>query len=242
MSRSILVTGASSGIGRAISNRLLESGYSVIGIARDFARYKIEHANFTAHTIDLSDLDRLQDRLSGIANSNPAISGLILCAGQGKFGSLEESSFTQIRSLIDLNLTSQICLVRGFLPFMKRASTGDIILMGSEAALSGGRRGAVYSASKFGLRGFAQALRQECSCSGIRVSIVNPGMVKTDFFNELNFRPGDERDNYILPDDVARMAQAMLEMQAGTVLDEVNMSPQKKVLKFTKPPGAEPRE
>ena len=107
--------------------------------------------------------------------------------------------------------------------------------MGSEAALAGGKRGAVYSAAKFGLRGLAQALRQECAASGLRVSIINPGMVQTEFFNGLDFRPGEAPDNYILPDDVALAVQMILEARQGTVFDEINLSPQKKVIRFPKP-------
>ena len=107
--------------------------------------------------------------------------------------------------------------------------------MGSEAARTGGKRGAVYSAAKFGLRGLAQSLRQECAASGVRVSIVNPGMVKTAFFDELDFQPGDAPDNYILPEDVARAVLAILETRTGTVVDEINLSPQKKVIRFPKP-------
>ena len=65
---------------------------------------------------------------------------------------------------------------------MKKIGKGDVIFIGSEAALNGSRKGTIYCASKFALRGFAQALRDECSKSSIRVTIINPGMVKTGFF------------------------------------------------------------
>ena len=120
---------------------------------------------------------------------------------------------------------------------MKQRGSGNIVFMGSEAALAGGKRGAVYSAAKFGLRGLAQALRQECAASGLRVSIINPGMVQTEFFNELDFRPGESSNNYILPDDVALAVQMILEARQGTVFDEINLSPQKKVIRFPKPGG-----
>lgn len=165
----------------------------------------------------------------------PAIDGVVCCAGSGRFGSLEEFSYTQISSLLDLNLTSHIYLVRALLPGMKKRATGDIVFMGSESARSGGKRGAVYSAAKFGLRGLAQSLRQECAASGIRVSIVNPGMVKTAFFDELDFQHGDEPDNYILPEDVASAVLTIIEARAGTVFDEINLSPQKKVVRSPKP-------
>jgi short-subunit dehydrogenase len=104
--------------------------------------------------------------------------------------------------------------------------------MGSEAALTGGVRGAVYSACKTALRGLARSLRQECAGSGLRVGIVNPGMVRTGFFDGLDFHPGEARENAIEPEAVADMIIAMLKAPPGTVVDEVNLSPLKKVIRF----------
>jgi short-subunit dehydrogenase len=233
--RTILVTGASSGIGHAITTLLLRRGYRVIGLARDFSKATFDSENFVAVSIDLSRLDELAARLEALIQDEPAIDGVIFCAGSGRFGSLEEFSHTQIKALIELNLTSPIYLARTLIPGMKQRASGDIIFMGSEAARTGGKRGAVYSAAKFGLRGLAQSLRQECAASGVRVSIVNPGMVKTAFFDALDFQPGDDPENYILPEDVARAVLTILEARAGTVIDEINLSPQKKVIRFQKP-------
>lgn len=233
--KTILVSGASSGIGRAVTTLLLEQGYRVTGLARDFSKFPCHDKHFTAVPMDLSDLDKLPAQLDALLGKEPAIDGVVCCAGSGRFGSLEEFSYSQIRSLLDLNLTSQIYLVRALLPGMKQRNSGNIIFMGSEAALAGGKRGAIYSAAKFGLRGLAQALRQECAASGLRISIINPGMVKTGFFDELDFKPGDATDNYIMPEDVAGAVQLILESRAGTVFDEINLSPQKKVIRFPKP-------
>ena len=233
--KNIIVSGASSGIGRAISTRLLQQGYRVTGVARDFSKFPCDDLRFTPVCMDLSNLDELPARLDALVKKDTVIDGLICCAGSGRFGSLEEFSAPQIRQLLDLNLTSQLYLVRALLPGMKQRGSGNIVFMGSEAALAGGKRGAVYSAAKFGLRGLAQALRQECAASGLRVSIINPGMVQTEFFNELDFRPGEAPDNYILPDDVALAVQMILEARQGTVFDEINLSLQKKVVRFPKP-------
>lgn len=229
----IVVTGASSGIGRATASLLLEHGHTVVGLARDFSKFPCEHASFRPIPLDLSELDTLPSRLEEICAATGDVDGLVCCAGAGRFGSLEEFSYPQIRTLIELNLTSQIYVVRALLPGMKRRHSGTIVLLGSEAALAGGRRGAVYSATKFGLRGLAQSLRQECAASGIRISIINPGMVRTEFFDALDFAPGEDRSNYILPEDVADAVMAVMEARAGTVFDEINLSPQKKVVRFT---------
>ena len=230
--RKILVTGASRGIGRAIAEALIQEGATVIGIARDFSTEDELPKKLSPVPLDLTQLDKLPEEIKTLAKQHPDISGIIFNAGEGRFGSLEEFSPTQIRHLIDLNLTSQILLARELLPNMKRNKQGDLIFIGSEAALSGSRKGSVYCATKFALRGFAQSLREECSNSGIRSTIINPGMVKTGFFDSLSFEPGDAEENYILPQDVADAVLALLSARPGTCFDEINLSPLKKVIKF----------
>jgi len=232
--RTILVTGASRGIGQAICHKLLGESCHVIGIGRNFGTELADLTGFTPVHLDLSELDKLPKLFSDLRRSNRGIDAVICNAGYGRFGSLEEFSPTQIQQMIDLNLTSQILLIREFLPVLKAHGSGDIILMGSEAALSGGRRGAVYSATKFALRGLAQSLREECSGSGVRVGIINPGMVDTDFFADLSFRPGNDDDAHLIASDVAQAAWLMLTARSGATIDEINLSPQKKVIEFRK--------
>jgi NADP-dependent 3-hydroxy acid dehydrogenase YdfG len=229
-----IITGASSGIGRAITEQLLADGWEVIGLARDFAKFPCTHERFTTHSVDLADLDALPAALRELTGRHPEIDALIGCAGQGRFGDLEQFSYAQIRYLIDLDFTSHAFLCRAFVPQMKRAGRGDIVFIGSEAALRGSQKGTVYCAAKFALRGFTQALRAECARSGIRVTLVNPGMVQTPFFDTLDFQPGDAPDSHILPEDVARTVAHVLTARPGTVFDEIDLSPQKKVIEFDK--------
>jgi len=232
--RKVLVTGASKGIGRAIALRLLREGCRVVGLGRDFSRWTEHNPEFIAVTQDLGKLDELPQVMQALARAHTDIDALICNAGAGRFGSLEEFSYDQIRTLIDLNFTSHAYVVRALLPQMKRHRRGDIVFIGSEAALSGGRKGAVYSAAKFALRGFAQSLRQECASSGVRVGIIHPGMVRSEFFTELNFEPGADAAEAILVDDVAAAVWMMLTCRRGTVLDEISLSPLKRVIRSKK--------
>ncbi|HEC13455.1 MAG TPA: SDR family NAD(P)-dependent oxidoreductase [Acidiferrobacteraceae bacterium] len=238
--RKIIVTGASSGIGLAVCDRLLTDGHEVIGLSRRGGQTGPRHPNFYPESINLADLDALPQHLDELRNKHNNISGIIFSAGSGAFGSLEEFSYSQIRELIELNFTSQAYITRAFLPDIKKQGFGNLIYIGSEAALSGGGRGAIYSASKFALRGFAQALRQECAKSGIRITLINPGMAKTPFFDDLEFSPGPDSDNYILADDVADAVLLALDSRKGTVLDEINLSPQKKVIQKNRPDKSGP--
>ncbi len=232
--RQILITGASHGIGAAIARRLLQEGAKVIGIGRDFSAWEEIPNRFTMVSLDLSDLNALPGRLKQLLADHPDTDGLICNAGSGRFGALEQFSPGQIQSMIDLNLTQHVLMARAVLPLLKRRGFGDLLFMGSEAALVGGRNGAVYSACKFALRGLAQSLRQDCAAGGVRVSLVNPGMVDTGFFEQLDFRPGELPENHIRADDVAAAVLGILSAPPGTVIDEINLSPLKKVIKFGK--------
>jgi 3-hydroxy acid dehydrogenase/malonic semialdehyde reductase len=228
--RQLLVTGCSRGIGLAITRRLLAEGHRVVGISRHSPG--IDAGLFSHMELDLSALESLPDALRELSKQYPDIDAVVLNAGIGRFGSLEEFSASQIRQLVDLNLTSQLLLAREFVPKLKKRGGGDMVFIGSESALRGGRYGTVYAASKFGVRGLVQALQDECSASSVRVGIVNPGMVNTSFFDDLDFRPGDEEDQHLVPDDVAAAVLLMLDARPGAVIQEINLQPQKRVIRF----------
>ncbi|MFQ5675849.1 MAG: SDR family oxidoreductase [bacterium] len=228
--RTLIVTGASSGIGLETTKKLLDRGYRVIGIARDPTRAMIDASNFIPIELDLANLSILPQAFSKLNRDYPDISGLIACAGRGRFGAIEEFSYEQIKALFDLNFMSACFLVKALMPSLKKFERSDIIFIGSEAALAGGKQGAIYCATKFALRGLAQSLRKECAKSAVRVTLINPGMVKTSFFDSLSFEPGAADDNYIEADNVAETIFVALEMRPATVIDEINLSPLKKVI------------
>lgn len=231
LTRTVLVTGASSGIGRAIARTLLRQGHTVIGISRDCGKFKTAMANFHPVQFDLNHLQELPQKLRELEQQFPQLDAVIFCAGAGQFGSLEEFSYAQILALMALNFTSPVFLTRALLPFLKRKNRSDLIYIGSEAGLKGNRKGTIYCASKFALRGFTQALREECSRDRVRVCLINPGMVKSPFFNSLSFEPGDDMANFLLPKDVADAVSYVINSRADIVIDEINLNPATKVVK-----------
>jgi 3-hydroxy acid dehydrogenase/malonic semialdehyde reductase len=232
--RTILVTGASSGIGRAVARQLLTEGHQVIGMSRDIRKFAKAPDGFHPVELDLADLAHLPLTIQGLAQRFPNLDAVVFCAGIGRFGALEQFSYAQIETLMAVNFTGQAFLARALLPHLKSKARSDLIFIGSEAALKGSRQGAVYCASKFAVRGFAQALREECGKSRVRVALINPGMVKTEFFDSLSFEPGDHESNFILPEDVAETVCYVLDSRAQIVIDEISLSPLNKVVKFKK--------
>ncbi|MFT5258430.1 MAG: 3-hydroxy acid dehydrogenase/malonic semialdehyde reductase [Saprospiraceae bacterium] len=228
-----LVTGASSGIGRAVSYALLKAGHEVIGVSRNISTQTIDHPRFSGFDMDLSNISQIEHdakKLKALGQQKGGFLGTVFCAGAGKFGFLEQLSTQQIRDQIDLNLTSQIVLTKQLINQFKQQNSAILIYMGSEAALRGGRQGTIYCASKFGLRGFVQALNEECGTSGVRATIINPGMVNTPFFDGLHFQPGENEMNSIDPNTIGGLVAHLVDAPIETVVDEVTLSPRKKVI------------
>lgn len=224
-----VVTGASSGIGLAITRVLLEAGVTVIGIARDFSKSSLSHSLFTPIELDLADIDQLESKLKSLLlTPHQAITGLVNNVGTARMAYLEQLSIRDMRTMIDTNFLSQAIITKLLLPQLKQQS-GTVIFIGSEAALKGGQQGSVYCASKFALRGFAQSLREECSKSELRITLINPGAVRTAFYDRLGFEPGDSEHNAIASEDVAEAVMMVIDARPGTVFDEINLSPLKRV-------------
>ena len=232
--QSVLVTGASSGIGAAVCEMLLEEGYAVIGISRHINQNQFEHPGFTAMVCDLQDFDELELKVKTLLKSGAYLSAAIFCAGAGYFGNLEQLNFKKMQALIDLNLLSPILLSKLLLPHFKRQQRGHMVYLGSEAALQGAKNGTAYCASKFGLRGFVQALCAESRASGISVSLINPGMVDTAFFDQLHFQPGENQSNRIPPETIAACVKSILQTDPNAIVEEISLSPRNKVVAFKK--------
>lgn len=234
LKRTVLVTGASSGIGRAVAKQLLIQGHFVIGTSRDCQRFAIEHPRFAPVQLDLATLSDIEPFCKRLQANFPQLDAVIFAAGYGQFGNLEQLSFTQIERLMTVNFTGQAFMTKALLPKLKRKSHCNLIYIGSEAALKGSRNGSAYCASKFALRGFTQALRDECGKSGVRVSLINPGMVDTAFFEMLHFNPGRQPEQALRAKDVADAVSYIINANPHCAVDEINLSPLNKVIEFKK--------
>jgi len=227
----VVLSGASSGIGEAMARKLLQANFSVLGLAKSFENCKLEHESFQRLEIDLAEIDKLPERLTELLQSiTLPIRALVNNAGIGRMAFLEQLSVSDMRLVMDTNFLSHAIVTKAFLARLKtQKSLVDVVFTGSEAVLEGARQGSIYCASKFAIRGFAQSIRDECSRSQVRVSILNPGAVRSPFFDELHFEPGSEVGNAIEPDDVAAALLLILQARPGTVIDEINLSPQTQV-------------
>tara|TARA_E500000178_G_scaffold343288_1_gene389790 strand:- start:880 stop:1584 length:705 start_codon:yes stop_codon:yes gene_type:complete len=227
--KNIIVTGSSSGIGLSIANALLNNNVNVIGISR--RKPNLSNKNYLHFEFDLSKIESEYEKLKKFLDEKQ-IDGLISNAGSGKLESLENFSPKQILNFVNLNLNSHIMMTRLLLPRFKKNKCGFLIFIGSEASYEVGKYGSIYSACKFGLRGFVKSVRIETSFKNIKVTQINPGIVKTPFYKNLKISPGKEYDEFIEPNDIANIIIDVLKMRGGTVIDEINLTSQKRVINF----------
>ena len=231
MTKHALVTGASSGIGLSITRLLLNDGYKVTGISRRGIIDK-DHPLFTPVCLDLANSKQTELTIKRLLIDTD-FDCFVHSAGYGDFGSIEQFSVKRIERAIQVNLTSALIICGLLIPAFRARKAGRIILIGSESGLVAGRKSALYSATKFGLRGFSQALRDDCSSDNIQVSLINPGMVRSPFFDKLSFAPADNRENAIDPEQVAQLVYFILSSDDNVVFDEVELSPRVKSINFS---------
>ena len=211
---------------------MLEDGFKVLGVGRRLSPLKNVSDKYIHYQIDLEKVTKSEKEFGRLIKENPEVSGLVHCAGIGEFDNIENMSLPTIEKLININLLSAIVVTKLLVPKLKSKNEGSLVYIGSEAGLKGSKKGAVYSASKFALRGFTQSIRGETAKNNVSVTIVNPGMVRGRFFEDKNFRPGKDEDNAIKPSDLAKLVAFIVKDRKGMIIDEINLSQTKKVIEF----------
>ena len=213
--KTFVITGASTGIGAATARAADAAGYRVVLAARSAEKLEDLAASLTdalAVPTDVSDWESVQN----LAAQAGAADVVFANAGFGaKRGFLEETP-EHWKAMVLTNVYGAALTVRAFLPAIKEAA-GHILLTGSVA----GRRavpGSLYSATKWAVTGMGESLRLELNGSGVRVTLIEPGMVDTPFFEN---RP----QNALEPDDIARAAMYAVSQPAHVDVNEILVRP-----------------
>ncbi|NUS84973.1 MAG: SDR family NAD(P)-dependent oxidoreductase [Streptomyces sp.] len=193
MNRVWLVTGASSGFGRAIAEAAVAAGDIVVAAARRTALLDdlvAAHPDqVEALPLDVTDIAGVQAAVDGVAARHGRIDVLVNNAGRGMVGAVEETTDAELRDLMDLHFFGPAALTRAALPHMRRRGSGAVVQltsMGGRFAFAGV---GAYCATKFALEGLSEALAAEVAPHGIRVLIVEPGAFRTGFAGTAALRP-----------------------------------------------------
>jgi NAD(P)-dependent dehydrogenase (short-subunit alcohol dehydrogenase family) len=182
----IVVSGASTGIGASAAERLARDGFLVFaGVRGDADAENVEalHPNVRALRLDVTDAESIAAAKNTVAAAGVPLRGLVNNAGVAIAGPVEFLPLAQWRRQFEVNFFGAIALTQAFLPLL-RATKGRIVFVGSVSGRLASPFVGAYSSSKFALRAMSDALRVELEPSGIRVTLVEPGNVKTPIWQK----------------------------------------------------------
>jgi 3-oxoacyl-[acyl-carrier protein] reductase len=223
-----LVTGGSRGIGRAIALRLAALGAAVGICGRDAQALQdtsTELQKVTTRVVSqIADVSRSADVTSLVASVEAAlgpISILVNNAGVGLFGPAQEKSEADWDRVLDTNLKGAFLVSRAVAPSMIRQGHGDIINISSLAGRNAFAGGGLYCASKWGLQGLSACMAEDLRGHGIRVSVICPGSVATEFSG----RGPKDASKVLTPQDVAHAVAMVVTQGPQSFLSEIHLRP-----------------
>lgn len=176
--RVVLVTGASSGIGKAIAQVLAQKGFTVYGTSRK-AKWGDAHQGVHLIPMDVTNESSVQTALQTIIHQEGRIDAVVNNAGLGMLGAVESVTNEEVKALFDTNVFGVLNVCRAVIPHLRAQHFGYIINITSIAGKMGLPFRGIYSSSKFAVEGFSESLSQELQQFGIRVCIIEPGDYRT---------------------------------------------------------------
>jgi NAD(P)-dependent dehydrogenase (short-subunit alcohol dehydrogenase family) len=177
MARVALITGASAGIGRACADRLHGAGWTVVGASRRATA----SGGWQALQMDVDDDADVARGVAAVLEEHGRLDAVVASAGWGLAGPVETTPVAQAKAQLETNFWGVVRVVQCSLPAMRRQGGGRLVLLSSIGGLIALPFQAFYSASKFALEGYAEALAYEVEPFGIGVTLVEPGNIKTEF-------------------------------------------------------------
>jgi 3-oxoacyl-[acyl-carrier protein] reductase len=228
---SALVTGGSRGIGRAIAVRLAALGARVAICGRDksaldetLAILRDAGATARAQVSDVTNPGQVAELVAASESAMGPISILVNNAGVGLFAPVQEQTEANWDTVLDTNLKSVFLVSRAVAPGMIQRGAGDIINISSLAGLNAFAGGALYCASKWGLQGLTACMAEDLRAYGVRVSVVCPGSVATEFSGK---RP-EQKSNALRPEDVAHAVETIVTQAPNSFISQLQIRPLRK--------------
>ncbi|MBU2550829.1 MAG: SDR family oxidoreductase [Proteobacteria bacterium] len=197
--RVTVVTGAASGIGRALAVRLAAEGCALAladldeaGLDETVKQAGNPPRRLTAHRVDVADRDRVHAFAEEVVQAHGRVDIVINNAGVTLRETIEDATYDDIEWILGINLWGVIHGSKAFLPHLRQRSEANLVNVSSVHGLFTNRNVGLYCTSKFAVRGFTMALAQELKDTPVRVSCVHPGGIKTDIVRRGRFRKGSD--------------------------------------------------
>ena len=230
--RTALITGASSGIGKATALAFAKAGINLALLGRSEDKLTAVAQAATAigvtaktYVVDLSQIDRVSTKIATIAADFDNLDILINNAGMAYTRSMGDTPLADWQRIIDLNLTSVFQCIQGILPHMRQRHSGTIVNISSIASKQVFPNWGAYSVSKFGLMALTQAIAGEERANGIRVSAVCPGSVDTPLWDTATVQADFDRSTMLTAETVAQGILYTVLAPAGAVVEELIIMP-----------------
>ncbi|MEG4628339.1 SDR family oxidoreductase [Microcoleus sp. AR_TQ3_B6] len=225
-----LITGASSGIGKATALAFAAEGINLALVSRESENLEAVAAaarevgvKAEAYPLDLAKIEQVQSSISAIAAQLGAVDILVNSAGMGYTGSLTETSLADWQNVLDLNLTSVWQCILGVLPSMRDRGSGIIINVSSIAGIQTFPNWGPYCVSKFGLMALSKTLAAEERARGIRVTAICPGSVNTPMWDTDTVQADFDRSAMLTPEIVAQSILHAVQLPANAVIEEITL-------------------
>lgn len=226
-----IVTGASRGIGRAIALSLAKENHTLILFGRDktaLQKTKEEIESLGGECLsfkgDVRDVEFVNNSISNVVEKFGKIDNLINNAGFGIFKNFIDSSLQEFRDQMDVNLFGVYNFTKAVVPSMIKLKSGNIINISSLAGKNSFVGGTLYSSSKFALMGFSRSLMLELREHFIRVVLICPGSVDTEFFMESG-HSAPNKGKALLAEDIAHTVLAIINLPERAMISEVDIRP-----------------
>jgi len=222
-----VITGASSGLGASLSDALADKGAIVYGLARHKEKLRAI-ANklgekFIPVGMDITNQNAIALWVQNTFSDSRFPDILINNAGAGYFTKIDELSLERWHEMINTNLNGAFYITSSIVPLMKKnTNTSHIINIGSILGKTTRAESAAYSATKYGMQGFSEALFKELRSYKIKVTCVNPGSIDTAFFEDSGIQP---HKNMLQPKDIATLIIQIVETPDNFLVDEITMRP-----------------
>ncbi len=193
MSKSIFITGASSGIGRSLSLKFANEGWKVIASARrinllkKLANDSLKKSIIKPVKIDITNKKLVSDKINSVVKTNGVPDIIFLNAGTNNPNSNSIFTLDETRQIFETNFFGTLNCLAAFLPYLKKKKQSQVIIMSSVAGYRGLPYAAAYCSSKSALSAFAESIYNQCKKYGIAVRIVNPGFIKTPLTDKNKF-------------------------------------------------------
>lgn len=225
--KNAIVTGASGGLGTAISTALIKNGAKVYGLARNTkalnALQKNLGAQFIPVSLDISDHKGVKDWVNKTFSKNNIPDILVNNAGAGSFGKIDEMASEEWAAMINTNLNGLYYITSEVASLMKKKKEGShIINIGSILGSMGRAEAAAYCATKYGVQGFSDALFKELRFFNIKVTSFNPGSIDTHFFESSGITA---HSNMLNPQDLANSLVHILQAPDNMLISDITIRP-----------------